>query len=135
MNRRPEMATAIKIPRDVFLSKLESKLVESDKNEKLNEVAAKAHEKVVAKWQQDVVKFLGKNPSLVTRVYGSYRNTLTVEVDNSNERFPACPSPDTLPTLSGWERNELLQTIAIVKLSDAEFVPASITKNASRFLV
>jgi hypothetical protein len=129
------MATAIKIPRDVFLSKLEAKLVESDKNEKLNDAAKKAHEKTETKWKQDVVRFIGKNPSMVKRVYAGYRTDITIEADNVDGTLPVCPPCDLLPALSAWERNELLQTIAIVKLSNAEFVPASITKNASRFLV
>ena len=128
------MATAIKIPRDVFLQKLKDKLTETDKNETINEKRRAEYEKTEAKWRQDVVKHIYQTKPELSNVYASFDKTVTIYTKAIPD-LPACPPLDLLPNLSHWERNELLQTIAIVELTDAEFVPASITKNASRFLI
>jgi len=128
------MATAIKIPRDVFLQKLKDKLAETDKNEAINEQRRAEYEKTEIKWRQDVIKHIYQTKPELSNLYMSYDKTVTIHTKAIHD-LPACPPLDLLPNISHWERTELLQTIAIVELSDAEFVPASITKNASRFLI
>ena len=128
------MATAIKIPRDVFLQKLKDKLTETDKNEAINEKRRAEYEKIESKWRQDVIKHIYQTKPELSNLYMSYDKTVTIHTKAIHD-LPACPPLDLLPNISHWERTELLQTIAIVELSDAEFVPASITRNASRFLI
>lgn len=128
------MATAIKIPRDVFLQKLKDKLAEDSKNAEINKKRESDHAKIERAHDLDVLKQVMQNKSLIESVFVSYDKTVTIRT-KAIEGLSRCPSADLLPTLGNWERNELLQTIAIVELSDAEFVPASITKNASRFLI
>lgn len=128
------MATAIKIHRDVFLQKLKDKLTETDKNEAINDERRLAYEKIESKWRQDVIKHIYQTKPELSNVYASYDKTVTISTKAIPD-LPVCPSLDLLPNLSHWERKELLQTIAVIELSDVEFVPASITKNASRFLI
>ena len=128
------MATAIKIPRDVFLQKLKDKLTETDNNEAINEQRRAEHEKIEKKWRQDVIKHIYKTQPELSNLYVSYDKSVTIHTKDIPD-VPLCPPINLLPNLGHWERTELLQTIAIVELSDAEFVPASLTKNASRFLI
>jgi len=128
------MAAAIKIPRDVFLQKLKDKLNELDNNEAINNKRQAEHEKIEKKWRQDVIKHIYQTKPELSNLYASYDKSVTIHTKAIPD-LPTCPPLDLLPNISRWERDELLQTIAIVELSDAEFVPASITKNASRFLI
>jgi len=128
------MATAIKIPRDVFLQKLKDKLDEVDKSNAINDQRRAEHETLEKKWRQDVIKHIYKTQPELNSLYVSYDNSVTIHTKDIPD-VPKYPIIDLLPSLGSWERTELLQTIAIIELSDAEFVPASITKNASRFLI
>ena len=127
------MATAIKIPRDVFLKKLKTRLIDDDKAIKSNEKLRVEHEKLEKKWEADLAKYICKNPSLITGAFLQYNGT--AQISTTKIDFPERPRFEGAQELGRWERDELLQTIAIIELSDAEFVPASITKNASRFLI
>lgn len=127
------MATAIKIPRDVFLKKLKTRLIDDDKAIKSNEKLRVEHEKLEKKWEADLAKYICKNPSLITGAFLQYNGT--AQISTTKIDFPERPRFEGAHELGRWERDELLQTIAIIELSDAEFVPASITKNASRFLI
>lgn len=127
------MASAIKIPRDVFLKKLKTRLLDNDKAIKSNEKLRIEHEKATAKWEADLVKYICKNPSVIKSAFVQYNKC--AQLSTSALDFPDSPRFEGVKELASYERDELLQTIAVIELSNAEFVPASITKNASRFLI
>jgi len=128
------MSSTVKIPRQAFIDRLKKTLDQNELNMAENEKKRVAHDKLVAKANEELVKYIAKNPKYIKHIYFGYNGNATIEV------LPI-PTTSQLPELklarelSHYDINEINQTIAVVELSECEFVPASITKNASRFLI
>lgn len=127
------MSASLKIPRDKFLARLQDKLARSIQAEKNIETARGAHEKLVNAHIANMLKLAAKDQSVISSSHVQFDGTVTVliKASSDNLKFEMPNDPDHLGV---WERKELENYIKLVEMSESEFIPASLHKNALRFL-
>lgn len=128
------MATALKIPKQVFMDRLASRLKDDAENVKVHEKIAAEFDKVTKAWEDECLKFAIKS-KVRPSVHVSWNNSFTITYADL-PGLPARPtSPDFPRILSCWEIDSIKEALTILALSDGEYVPAAISKSVSRFLV
>lgn len=127
------MSASLKIPRDKFLARLEDRLARSIKAEKNRELAQEVYNKNVNSYIKDVLKLASKDESIIASSHVQYDGAVNVLIRASLDapKFTLPENPDYLAT---YERKELENYIKLVEMSESEFIPASLHKNALRFL-
>lgn len=127
------MSASLKIPRDKFLARLEDKLARSIQAEKNRAAAQEEHNKKLNAHMTSMLKLAAKDQSIITTSHVQYDGTISllIKAPTDAPKFVLHDDPDYLGT---WERNELESYIKLVELSESEFIPASLHKNALRFL-
>lgn len=127
------MSASLKIPRDKFLAKLNERLARADNAAAREEATRVKVDKLRQTAIDKAVKEALKNPSLIISSHVNYNGNvdLTVNAKLDPHAFRIESDPESL---SSWERAELENYIKLVEMAESEYIPASLHKNALRFL-
>jgi hypothetical protein len=126
------MSTALKIPKDKFLARLKEQvaLVEQDERDlaKFEEEQKKRNRAYMVKRLKEVIK----DPKGLDYMHVDYHGRIQINVNPDPEWKRV--EFERKSSLSPWEINEVKNIINLVSMAEGDYVPASLHKNAMRFL-
>jgi uncharacterized protein YdcH (DUF465 family) len=125
------MSSTLKIPKEKFLARLIERRNEYDASVKREEDSRETFKKLETAYILKVLKAAIKDPKLISN-RAVHRNGEVNIYFASMPDYPVFNFDEE--RINSWEYRELCNVINLVELSDGEFVPATIHKNAMRFL-
>jgi hypothetical protein len=137
-----QKAISVKIATPKVIKALETKLVEIETNYKKQDENEAKYQKLITKWNKDMVKFALDNVAKAENVrtnYRSWNNMLNVDFDLKVDEkdFPKQPERDfeTLHVHSyKATKEEIENAIRILKMTDEEVVSTSTYNAIAQYL-
>ena len=124
------MSNTLKIPKEEFLARLNEKRRDYEASIAREEVAREKFHKLEAKYLLDALKLAVKDPeSWNGNINWGGEAVINIKTGKSAPKFKF----DEV-RMSQWDYQELCNVINLVTLSEGDHVPATIHKNAMRFL-
>lgn len=126
------MSTALKIPKDKFLARLHEQLVlvEEDalNREKFDVEYKKAEQAYILKQLKAVIK----DPRLIDYTHVNWSGQIQINLHAGDGWKRQEYVPKTF--LKEWDVAEIKNIINLVSMAEGDYVPASLQKNAMRYL-
>jgi hypothetical protein len=137
-----QKAISVKIATPKVIKALETKLVEIETNYKKQDENEAKYQKLITKWNKDMVKFALDNIAKAENVrtnYRSWNSTLNVDFDLKVDEkdFPKCPEREFetihVHTYKAM-KEEIENAIRILKMTDEEVVSTSTYNAIAQYL-
>lgn len=124
------MSNTLKIPKEKFLARLNEKRRDYEASVAREEVEKEKFHKLEAKYLLDALKLAVKDPDSWTgNINWGGEAVISIKTGKAAPKFKF----DEV-RMSQWDYQELCNVINLVSLSEGDHVPATIHKNAMRFL-
>ena len=128
-------ALQVKVCVSKVITALDKKLIDNAVIVEHNEKVEKEYPAIMSKWHNALLKEFKDSLVIEDVTYRGYSNTLLIEYKMSNDaKLPTRPDKDCKRALSSYEVEEIENALAILNMTDDEFVNASTMKSISQYL-